>query len=507
MNKYSILYKFKIIEELINLTFDSNSKSTKSNHQSLYYKHLVQKIIELGISEFLTDSNFNTLMTKNKVKTKNFMISRDGGFESISNVLVIKSVIKFILLWTSLFLYYFILFIFVKNNKPREKIIIFGAEHLDFNKNDVKKNFINFIKQHITIRSNYDVVISSKKLKTSIFENFIFRRYPHNIILNSGLEFKEFIKIQLLHSRYLSTYLSNIFNDRRSAILAKDFAMISIFDYANKKKLIKSIVFTNSNMNYQPLWSSNFINKNFLSSMFWYSENSCPVVRDVDNNKEYFNKYHPHLRLLNIDNHFVWTKYFSKILCEFTSLKNCHVIGPILWKDIKDNSNFRHKNNDNNSNNIIIFDVTPVSNQWIKDNGYSDVFYTYKNMKKFILDIVECRNTIKSLSGTKIIVKPKRLAGDIHDKDYDILLKKLEFKKQIEILHTSDIELVVKNSSLVICTPFTSPLILAKSLNKKCFYYDPTASLIPYDGHDQFLIKGKKSLHKELSKINNKMLN
>ena len=39
----------------------------------------------------------------------------------------------------------------------------------------------------------------------------------------------------------------------------------------------------------------------------------------------------------------------------------------------------------NSSNNIIIFDVTPVSNQWIKDNGYSDVFYTYKNMKKFIL--------------------------------------------------------------------------------------------------------------------------
>ena len=47
----------------------------------------------------------------------------------------------------------------------------------------------------------------------------------------------------------------------------------------------------------------------------------------------------------------------------------------------------------------------------------------------------------------------------------------------------------------------------AKYLNKKCFYYDPTASLIPYDGHDQFLIKGKKSLYKELSKINNKVLN
>jgi hypothetical protein len=348
MNKYLILYKFKIIEELINLTFDSNSKSTKSNHQSLYYKHLVQKIIELGISEFLTDSNFNTLMTKNKVKTKNFMISRDGGFESISNVLVIKSVIKFILLWTSLFLYYFILFIFVKNNKPREKIIIFGAEHLDFNKNDVKKNFINFIKKHITTKSNYDVVISSSSYKTLIFENFFFRRYPHSFIFNSGLKFKEFIKIQSIHSRYLFTYFSNVINDRRSAILAKDFAIISIFDYANQKKLIKSIVFTNTNMNYQPLWSSNYINKNFLSSMFWYSENSCPVVSDVNNNKKYFNKHHPHLKLLNIDNHFVWTKFFAKTLYQFTSIKNCKVIGPILWNDIKDNSNFNPTNNGNN---------------------------------------------------------------------------------------------------------------------------------------------------------------
>ncbi len=504
MSKYSILYKFKIIEELINLTFDSNSKLTKSDHQSLYGKHLVQKIIELGISEFLADSNFNVLMIKNKVKTKNFMISRDGGFESISNVLVVKSVITFILLWTLLFLYYFILFIFFKNKEPREKIIIFGAEHLDFNKNNVKKNFINFIKQHITIVSNYDVAISSGSYKASIFENFIFKRYPHNIIFNSGLKFKEFIKIQLLHLRYLATYFSNIIYDRKSAILAKDFAIISIFDYANQKKLIKSIVFTNTNMNYQPLWSSNYINKNFLSSMFWYSENSCPVVMDVDNNKDNFNKYHPHLRLLNIDNHFVWTKYFAKILYRFTSLKNCNVIGPILWKDIRDNKNFSLKNNNKN---IIIFDVTPVSNQWKKENGYNDVFYTYKNMKKFILDIIECRNTIKSLSGTKIILKPKRLAGDIHDKDYGILLKRLEFEKQIEILHTSDIDLVVKNSSLVICAPFTSPLILAKYLNKKSFYYDPTASVIPYDGHDQFLIKGKKSLYKELSKIKNKVLN
>ena len=503
MNEHSILYKFKIIQNLIDITSTNNSKINGSKSDAIYIKHLIQKIIHLGTSEFLTDKNFNRLIQKNKVKTNNFKISRKSGFESVSYLLIIKSLIQFILLWFSVFLYYFVAFIFFKNTKVREKIIIFGVEHLDFNDNEVISNFIYFTKKHIKVKDNYDVLISSNNYKTLRFQNFIVRKNPHSYIINSGLKVNDFLNIQLLHLSYFFIFIKNIFSDRRSAILAKDFALISLFDFANQRKLIKSIVFTNSNMNYQPIWSSNYIDKNFSTSMFWYSENSCPVVSDVSNNKKYFNQYHPYLSLLSIDNHFVWTKFFKKTLSKFTSFENCYVIGPILWKEINNNILCAK----NNEKKIIVFDVTPVSNKWQKDNGYSDVFYTYKNMKKFILDIVECRNTIKSLSGTKIIVKPKRLAGDFHDKDYGILLKRLEFEKQIEILHTSDIDLVVKNSSLVICVPFTSPLILAKYLNKKCFYYDSTASLIPYDGHDQFLIKGKKSLYKELSKINNKVLN
>ena len=116
-------------------------------------------------------------------------------------------------------------------------------------------------------------------------------------------------------------------------------------------------------------------------------------------------------------------------------------------------------------------------------------------MKLFISDIIECKNSVKSLSDYKLILKPKRQAVPQNDFKYINYLKMLESENKIMIIApTTDIDLAIKNSSLVICVPFTSPLILANHIKKNCIYYDPTDSVIPYDGHGEFLIKGKKSL-------------
>jgi len=492
MNKYSIIYKFKIIQDLIDSTLVNTSKIGDSHSDNVFNKHLNQKIMQLGASEFLTDKNFNTLIKENKVKTKNFKISRDKGFESISLILFIKSSIVFFSLWSLLFFYYiFVLMKFNQHKKePRNKIIIFGVEHLNFNNNKIKNNFIKFIKKYTTISSADDILVSSNFYRILLNKNFIFRRYPHNIILNSGLTFKNFVKIQLLHFKYLYIFLRNILRDKKSVILANDFALMSLFDFANNEKFLKSIIFTNTNMNYQPLWSSNYINRKFSTSMFWYSENSNPVVRDVKNNKQYFNHYHPHISLLSVDNHYVWTKFFANTLKKFTSAKKLYVIGPILWKNIQKNTKLIAI-----EKNILIFDVTPFTDEWKKMSGYSDVFYSYKNMKLFISDIIECKNSVKSLSDYKLILKPKRQAVPQNDFKYINYLKMLESENKIMIIApTTDIDLAIKNSSLVICVPFTSPLILANHIKKNCIYYDPTDSVIPYDGHGEFLIKGKKSL-------------
>jgi len=500
MNKHSILYKYKIIQDLIDLTTTKNSHILDSNFDDVYNKHLIQKIMQLGESEFLNDKNFNTLIIENKVRTKNFKISKDKGFESISIVLFIKSLIMFLMLWLLLFFYYFFALINFNQCKtlPRSKIIIFGVEHLNFNNNEIKNNFIKFIKKYISISSDDDVLVSSNIHKISIVKNFIFRKYPHNIILNSGLKFKDFLKIQCLHLRYLLIFLLSIFRDSRGSILGKDFAMMSLFDFSNSKKMIKSIIFTNTNMNYQPLWSSNYIDKKFSTSMFWYSENASPVVRAVKKNKQYFNQYHPHISLLSVDNHFVWTKFFANTLKKFTSATNLYVIGPILWKIIQKNTKpFTVEKN------ILIFDVTALTDEWKKMSGYSDVFYSYKNMKLFISDIIECKNSIKSLSDYKLILKPKRKALPQNDSKYINYLKILESESKIMIIDsTRDIDLAIKNSSFIICAPFSSPLILANYLNKNSIYYDPTDSIIPYEGQGNFLIKGKKSLYKKLLKIN-----
>jgi len=505
MNKHSTLYKYKIIQDLIDTTSTVNSNILGSNFDDIYNKHLIQKIMQLGEGEFLNDKNFNTLITENKVRTQNFKISRDKGFESISIILFIKSLVIFFMLWCLLFFYYFFALINFNQQKkiPRKKIIIFGVEHLNFTNNNIKNNFIKFIKKNITILSADDVLISSNIYKISILKNFIFRRYPYSIILNSGLKFKEFLKVQSLHLRYLIIFLANIFRDSRSSILAKDFAMMSLFDFSNRNNMIKSIIFTNTNMNYQPLWSSNYINRNFSTSMFWYSENANPVVRDIKYNKQYFNQYHPHINLISLDNHYVWTKFFANTLKKFTPTKNLYVLGPILWKNIQiNNKSIVTKKN------IMIFDVTAVSDEWKKMSGYSDVYYSYENMKQFISDIIECKESIKSLSNYKIILKPKRLFHHQRDSKYLNYLKKLESENKIMIIDpATDIDLTIKNSSFIVCAPFTSPLILANHLNKDCIYYDPTASVIPYEGQANFLIMGKKSLYKEFLKINKKGVN
>ena len=500
MNKHSILYKYKIIQDLIDITSTKNSNILNSNFDDVYNKHLIQKIMQIGSSEFLNDKNFNTLIRENKVRTKNFKISSDKGFESISIVLFFKSLFVFFVLWLLLFFYYFFALINFNQCKkiPRNKIIIFGVEHLNFNNNEIKNNFISFIKKHITISSGDDILVSSNIYKSSILKNFIFKKYPHTIILNSGLRFKDFLKIQSLHLRYLLIFLLNTLRDSRSSILAKDFAMMSLFDFSNSKKMIKSIIFTNTNINYQPLWSSNYIDRKFSTSMFWYSENASPVVRDVNNNKQYFNQYHPHISLLSVDNHYVWTKFFANTLKKFTSTKKLYVIGPILWKNIKKNTKpiVIEKN-------ILIFDVTALTDEWKKMSGYCDVFYSYKNMKLFISDIIECKNSIKSLSDYKLILKPKRKALPQNDSKYINYLKMLESENKITIIDSNtDIDIAIKNSSFIICIPFTSPLILADYLNKNSIYYDPTDSIIPYDAQGNLLIKGKKSLYKELLKIN-----
>jgi len=503
MNKYSIIYKFKIIQELIDLTFKSNSKSNTADFGLIYSKHLIQKIIHLGISEFLTDKNFNHLILKNRVETKNFIISRDRGLESISFKLIYKTLIQFFLIWSLFFFFYFFSLLFRKKKELRKKIIIFGTEHLDINNKEIISNFINFLKKHITVRKEYDILISSNLNKILKFENFIFKKYSHIIILNSGLGLKDFIEIQLLHFRYLYIFIRNIFKDRRSSVLAKDFAMMSLYDYANKKKLIKSMIFTNTNMNYQPLWSSDYINKDFSTSMFWYSENSSPIVCDIKNNTDYFNQYHPHISLLSIDYHYVWTNFFKNTLKKFTTFKKCYVIGPILWKLIKKNNSLLIK-----ENSILVFDVTALSDQWMIDSGHSDLFYSYKNMKQFILDIVDSKNKIKALSKTKIILKPKRKIAHKNDMNYLAFLKKLEAENKIIIINSSsDIALEIEKALLVISVPFSSPLILANYLKKDCIYYDPTYSVIPYEGQKKFLIKGKKALYKKFLKINKRGVN
>jgi polysaccharide biosynthesis PFTS motif protein len=89
-------------------------------------------------------------------------------------------------------------------------------------------------------------------------------------------------------------------------------------------------------------------------------------------------------------------------------------------------------------------------------------------------------------------LKPKRkyarkLRGGLSpSSEYTELIGKLQRLNSIEVLNPDvDLYQLVRNASLVIGIPFTSPVILAKEMNVPCFFYVPESAKDWMIGHNQ----------------------
>jgi hypothetical protein len=243
---------------------------------------------------------------------------------------------------------------------------------------------------------------------------------------------------------------------------------------------IRSLITTQSQMLVLPIVFYQEFNPDRL--MFWYSDNSTQI-RSLELEEQTPPDY-SYLIQNRISTHYVWTNSWANLLKTFTHAKIL-VVGPVLFKSLQ-KSQIDLELQPNSCKNILVFDVTP------KKSASRDSVYYSTNMQQFLKDLVEVVQDITPFA--VLTLKPKRKHHSTDDLDYIRLLRSLRSKIHL-LPPTQDLIKLIHNSDLVICVPFTSPALLAKSIGKQVFYYYPNSQFkLPSEYEGIQVITGNKNL-------------
>jgi hypothetical protein len=250
---------------------------------------------------------------------------------------------------------------------------------------------------------------------------------------------------------------------------------------------IRSLITTQSQMLVLPMVFYQEVSPNRL--MFWYSDNSTQI-QNLEAEKQEVPDY-SYLIQNRISSHYVWTNSWAKLLKTFTHGKIL-VIGPILFK-LPQESQSEMEFKPRSIKSVVIFDVTPK-----KSTSHNNFYYS-SNMRQFLMDLVEIVHDLAP--STLLMLKPKRKYSDSDDFYYIRLIKSLS--PRIKLLPpTQDLVSLIGDSDLVICAPFTSPALLAKSLGKQVFYYSPSVQFkLPLEYEGIQVISGKESLRQAIASM------
>lgn len=231
--------------------------------------------------------------------------------------------------------------------------------------------------------------------------------------------------------------------------------------FSNVSQLeIRSLITTQSQILVLPIAFYQEISPDRL--MFWYSDNSTQI-QSLELEEQIPPDY-SYLIQNRISTHYVWTNSWASLLKTFTHAKIL-VVGPILFKSLQE-SQIEFELRPKPIKNILVFDVTP------KKSANRNSIYHSTNMQQFLNDLVE---VVQDITPSAVLtLKPKRKYHSTDDLGYIHLVRSL--RSRIHLLPpTQDLVKLIRSSDLVICVPFTSPALLAKSMGKQVFYYYPNA--------------------------------
>jgi polysaccharide biosynthesis PFTS motif protein len=305
----------------------------------------------------------------------------------------------------------------------------------------------------------------------------------------SGLDLRAWTYALAQHFRVGCSFIWGIYRLPVLVMLGGDAINHAIASVLNRQHILKDVVFTTSNLFSQPLWFWALSNRAYSSHIVWYSQNNYPISYENEFRAVPF----PNLRYIKADIQWVWSEGFRDFLSSLCSGSSYRVVGPIVWH--LPSGIIKTKGD---TKTIVMFDVTPISQETENKLGQIRNFYTEKNATMFIEDIVKVASDMSKEIGVEIevLLKHKRPHHSIHSSEYIKKVSDLVIANQLKLIDPfSNLYDLILHSDLVIVYPYSSPIILAKELRKDAFWYDPTSTLKWMLGAPEFsLVHGKSSL-------------
>lgn len=491
-NDYHAAIGYKAFDEALSPIENEIKKSAPA---FLGYKkkdvsgRLVQRIVEEKLNEFVVEfsGKYQENRGGDKVKTDTLLFCIDNK-KQLSNVvslnIIFKSIFEFYIHWLLVLLSGF-KSLFYSGESFQKTSLLFGVGKENFSSKEKQKKFLDYCcLGPIRALSNSGHLIVQALSGGSVNEKMSFDRFPLlKILVLSKMGLCDFLCFFKSHLLVFIKFHFVLFKFPLIALLSRDVACHAAVEVVNNRKILKSIIFTNSNYTSQPLWSNGFPDKQFSSHMIWYSMNVIPLKYKQDG----IDWPVPNYRHINVGSHWLWSDYYKSYFDSIGMSGVKEVVPPVLWYLNKENNN---PDLDSKVINIVVFDVTPIDPIHGDSLGLVNIYYDFNVMSSFVCGILqEAKRLEKSIGKTVCVyLKTKREYHKIHDPRYIKLLDKFEKAGDISIIsHQTDIYELILSADFTVTIPNSSPPMVSAYCNKPAIYFDPVGILEANYSPDEYI--------------------
>ena len=406
------------------------------------------------------------------------VINIETGSVKPSVKLLIPSIMKFIALWLLSFAYIFRSLVMNKSESG-PVTLIYGVPYANLTMDGSAQLFEDFCQ-----KGSLDVLSSAKKfivqtglpVKAGNSKSFVYARFPlFALFLANKLNMNDSLVFMKQHVSIFFRYIYMMLKCPITCLLWRDFAVHAMVIALNNKKLIKANIITNSNWLEQFLWMTDLSNRHFKTYMVLYSQNTSSMIFKDDPVKAVY----PGIKNLRVDLIFIWDAFYEEVLKQQGVFIKTRVVTPVLWylpiiKTAQKNTKLLK---------ICVFDVSPMSKDYLLDQGMTGSYYNTENMLSYMNDILVVVDNLKKQLKCEIEVilkhkrAPKKAAQDV---SYFSHVKELcESNTNLRLVgENTNLFTLIADCELVIVVPFSSPVYVANYLNIPALFYDPTNKIL-----------------------------
>lgn len=385
---------------------------------------------------------------------------------------------KFFALWLLVLAYWLRSFV-VGQTGTGKATLLHGVPEADLHTSGSAHRFEEFCQfGQLKILSTAErlIVQSTRQVTSTRAKRFIYIRMPllHLFLLNSMTK-GDSIRFLTSHFGVLFKYLNLLRCLPIASLLWRDFALHSVAESLNRRKLIEKNVITNTNWLQQFLWMTDLPNRSFSTEMIMYSLNSSGLVFKDDP----VPANHPSIRHLRADLIYIWDESYRDILAKEKIFCKTAIVPPVLWYLPPVDPPERQLR----LRRVCVFDVSPSSSQALRNRGLLGHYYSASTMGLFLDDLLFASNEAsRALScEVEIVLKHKRTPTPVHDREYFKYVKYLCASNDNLHLAAEDANLysLIGESDIVVVIPYSSPAYIARYLKVPAVFYDPTGDILP----------------------------